>query len=404
MLECVRLANIYLANKSAIWQNDLIQNHSGIIERLLEMNGTGKPLSIPNWTRSENLTEVPSPEPSTHSPPYVFYLTNSALEPSYVSKNVKSLFGLSDDEFVSIKGIWNQIIPIEDHKKVFEKFGHLAKLEASQEIDFTHRILRADGMASWVSHRIKAESANGLRRFRGHLIPIAHDHFARLLDPSTISSFIHKLGNQLQLLNLAVDSLRRTSGNALEASALQETLDKTVSFVRAFSEFSQMPAWVSAFDLMEIVDNATISQRPTLTDKRIELEQEFDPAVNGLQVQGDPYLLELAIAAILQNACEATTAGGKVKLRVLVESRSGISFLARLIISDTGVGIEPRNLPKVVVPFFSTKVNRDGLGLSMAARFVELHRGTLRVTSGNGKGVIVEVILPLNRDVDEGCR
>jgi hypothetical protein len=212
---------------------------------------------------------------------------------------VKFLLGLSDEEFVCNKEIWKQIIPLEDHKKVFDKFRQLVESEASHEIDFTHRILGGDGVPSWVSHRIRVESANGLRRFRGYMVPIASDEFSRLLEPSTISSFIHKLGNHFQLLNLALDSLRRAAAGAQEANGMQETLDKSVSLVRAFSEFSQAPAWVPAFDLMEVIDSATVSQSPALMEKRIELEQEFDPAVNGLLIRGDPYLLELAIAAIL---------------------------------------------------------------------------------------------------------
>jgi hypothetical protein len=368
------------------------------------MNETAKPLSIPNWTESKSLSEVPASEPIRQLPPYLLYLSNTGFEPSYVSKNVKLLLGFSDEEFVSNKDIWKQIIPVEDHKRVFEKFRQLLESEASHEIDFTHRILGGDGVPSWVSHRIKVEFANGLRRVRGYMVPIASDEFSRLFEPSTISSFIHRLGNHFQLLNLALDSLRRVAAGAQETNGMQETLDKSVSLLRAFSEFSQAPAWVSAFDFMEVIDSATVSQSPALMEKGIELEQEFDPAVNGLLIRGDPYLLELAIAAILQNASEATGAGGKVKIKASVNFQGGILVSARLVIIDTGVGIDSCDLPKVTVPFFSTKANHDGLGLSMAARFVELHGGRLKVMSEIGKGVIVEIILPLNGDVDEGCR
>ena len=367
------------------------------------MKETAKPLSIPNWTQSKSLSEIAPVEPITYLPSYLLYLSSTTFEPFYVSRNVKFFLGVSDEEFVSNKGIWKQIIPVGDHKKVFEKFHEFGELEPSHEIDFIHRILNGDGVPSWVSHRIRVESANGLRRFRGYMIPIASDDFSRLLEPSTISSFIHRLGNHFQLLNLALDPLRRYAAGAQEANAMQETLDKSVSLVRAFSEFSQAPAWV-IFDLMEVIDSATVSQSPALMEKRIKLEQEFDPAMNGLLIRGDPYLLELAVTAILQNASEATSAGGKIKLKASVNSRDGISVSARLVIIDDGVGIEPCDLSKVTLPFFSTKANHDGLGLSMAARFVELHRGALKVKSESGEGVTVEVILPLNVDVDEGCR
>ena len=368
------------------------------------MNETAKPFSNPTWTQSKSLTEIPSFEPFHHLPPYLLYLSNTAFEPSYVSQNIKLLLWLTDEEFVSNKGIWKQIIPVEDHKKVFEKFRQLRQLEAPHEIDFTHRILGGNGMLSWVSHRIRVESNKGLRRFCGYIIPIASDDFSRLLEPSTISSFIHKLGNHFQLLNLALDSLRRVAAVAQEANAMQETLDRSVSLMGAFSEFSQAPAWISACDLIEVIDSATVSQSPAFMEKQIELEQEFDAGVNGLRIRGDPYLLEVAIAAILRNASEATNPGGKVKIKVSVNSRDGILDSARLAITDTGVGIESCDISKVTLPFFSKKANHDGLGLSTAARFVELHRGTLKVISEFGKGATVEVVLPLTGDLDEGCR
>jgi hypothetical protein len=376
---------------------------SWIVDRVVVMNDTAKPLSIPNWMQGKSVSEVPSFEPSTYLPPYLLYLSDTTFEPAYVSQNVRLFLGVSEEEFVSNRGIWKQIIPVVEHEKVFEKFRQLGELRESQEIDFTHRIFGGDGVPSWVSHRIRVESQNGVRRFRGYMIPIASDDFSKLLEPSTISGFIHRLGNHFQLLNLALDSLRRVASGAQEANAMQETLDKSISFIRAFSEFCHAPAWVS-FNFMEVIDSAIVSQSPALMEKRIELEQEFDAAVNGLVIRGDPYLLELAVAAILQNASEATSAGGQVQIKAWVNSRDSISVSAKLVITDTGVGIEPRDLSKVTLPFFSRKANHDGLGLSMAARFVELHRGALKVTSGAGEGVKVEVILPLDVDVDEGCR
>jgi len=117
--------------------------------------------------------------------------------------------------------------------------------------------------------------------------------------------------------------------------------------------------------------------------------------VSGAIIQADPYLLELAIGHVLQNALEATEAGGQVTLQARVKCSGESASVASISVIDSGCGIDENALANVVIPFFTSKKNHDGLGLSMAARFIEIHGGILRVTSAQGKGTEVEIVLPL---------
>jgi signal transduction histidine kinase len=260
------------------------------------------------------------------------------------------------------------------------------------------------GTRIWVSHRVKVRVGNGFRNFCGCIVPLASNELSTLLEPSAISSFVHKLGNHFQLLNFALNSLRKGATETQETDVVQETLDKAIALTRAFSEFSQAPAWVSAFEFLDTVDAAIVSRSAAFIDYRIEIERDFDPGLSGTTISGDPYLIELAIAAILQNAIEASADRRNIRVRASVEMRDGVRVAVRLVVADGGVGIKECNLSKVMLPFFSTKSNHDGLGLSMAARFIELHRGNLTIDSEVGKGTEVQILLPLNRDADDACR
>jgi signal transduction histidine kinase len=66
-------------------------------------------------------------------------------------------------------------------------------------------------------------------------------------------------------------------------------------------------------------------------------------------------------------------------------------------VTDTGKGIPPEILPNIFRPFFTTKGNGTGLGLSLARRIVEDHSGHLNVTSWLGKGSRFVVLLPFHR-------
>jgi signal transduction histidine kinase len=81
-------------------------------------------------------------------------------------------------------------------------------------------------------------------------------------------------------------------------------------------------------------------------------------------------------------------------IRVQVSSDRG---WARISVTDNGKGIPQENLPNIFRPFFTTKGNGTGLGLSLAKRIVEDHQGRIDVTSELGKGTKFVVSLPFKR-------
>jgi len=66
-------------------------------------------------------------------------------------------------------------------------------------------------------------------------------------------------------------------------------------------------------------------------------------------------------------------------------------------VTDNGRGIAPDHLPNIFRPFYTTKGDGTGLGLSLARRIVEDHHGRIDVTSTVGKGTTFAVVLPLQR-------
>jgi two-component system, NtrC family, sensor kinase len=84
---------------------------------------------------------------------------------------------------------------------------------------------------------------------------------------------------------------------------------------------------------------------------------------------------------------------GEGKIEVEIGSRND---QARIVVSDTGCGIPPHQLAHIFRPFYTTKGNGTGLGLSLARRIVEEHHGRIEVNSIVGKGSKFEVVLPFS--------
>jgi signal transduction histidine kinase len=95
---------------------------------------------------------------------------------------------------------------------------------------------------------------------------------------------------------------------------------------------------------------------------------------------------------LLLNAVQACSEGGIVRVDFKDNEQT-----VTATVTDTGKGIPPEVLPNIFRPFFTTKGNGTGLGLSLARRIVEDHGGRLEATSELDKGSQFELILPKNR-------
>jgi CheY-like chemotaxis protein/anti-sigma regulatory factor (Ser/Thr protein kinase) len=118
--------------------------------------------------------------------------------------------------------------------------------------------------------------------------------------------------------------------------------------------------------------------------------------VHPVWIDADQARIEQIVTNLLGNALKYTPAGGAVVVSLAQEGDAAV-----LRVADTGVGIRPEFLPKVFDPFAQDGPDRSGglgLGLTLVKQLVELHDGTVDVTSpGRGQGTTIEVRLPACR-------
>jgi nitrogen-specific signal transduction histidine kinase/CheY-like chemotaxis protein len=149
-------------------------------------------------------------------------------------------------------------------------------------------------------------------------------------------------------------------------------------------------------------------------DRRIRIEAKLPPELPW--VNGDPGQLELAILNLCINARDAMPEGGTLALEASVVSLAPEHLPAdaqgrpgqyvRIVIRDSGVGMEPRVLQRVFEPFFTTKEpgKGSGLGLSMAYGIVSRHGGFIGVRSQVGRGSEFTLHLPVASQPAESAR
>ncbi|MEN6413218.1 MAG: ATP-binding protein [Veillonellales bacterium] len=127
--------------------------------------------------------------------------------------------------------------------------------------------------------------------------------------------------------------------------------------------------------------------------EKIAIHKQLDPSLPTITADGN--LLEQALVNIIQNAMEAMADEGILTLKSWLNADLNMLVIS---ISDTGSGVSQEILPRVFEPFYTTKLDRFGLGLPIAHRIVAEHGGFINISAGDKGGTKVHVYLPIVDD------
>ncbi|MGG1638314.1 ATP-binding protein [Paenibacillus sp. FSL K6-3182] len=183
----------------------------------------------------------------------------------------------------------------------------------------------------------------------------------------------------LQIIFDESDRLNRLIGDILELSKI---------------ESRRVPLVFSPVEVDTFVHKSIKLMESEAVRKRIELSMNIEP---GLYVEADEDRLRQIIMNLLSNGINYTPEGGRVSLKVEGLGDDHI----RIQISDSGIGIPKKDLPRIFERFYRVDKARSrssggtGLGLSIVKHLVELHKGTITVTSDVGVGSTFTIELPV---------
>jgi len=108
--------------------------------------------------------------------------------------------------------------------------------------------------------------------------------------------------------------------------------------------------------------------------------------------------IQQVLVNLIMNASQAMHSGGRLSIRTkLLKEKDDIDGKVRIEVEDTGTGISPEHMPKIFLPFFSTKSTSEGtgIGLSISKEIIERHGGEIFAQSELGIGSTFTIILPL---------
>lgn len=150
-------------------------------------------------------------------------------------------------------------------------------------------------------------------------------------------------------------------------------------------------------DLNDIAESALRLVTDRIDQAGLKLTTEIAPDLPWLR--GDEIRVKQILLNLLTNAAKFTPSGGRVTLTIDTDDRGR----PRIVVSDTGIGISRKDIPKALSRFgrlgspMTSTTDGMGLGLTLVQMFVDLHGGDFTLESDEGAGTRVEILFPANR-------
>lgn len=221
------------------------------------------------------------------------------------------------------------------------------------------------------------------------------DHFARLA-----TGLAHEIRNPLTAINVRLFTLQKSmqqgTSEDSDASLIRNEIDRLEQILKNFLKLARpsepkFTALTAEPTLREVCDLLG----PQLQRQGIELN--LDSVVDA-RFQADPLQLKQVLINLIQNAADSIGRHGVITLRARRESaalENGPGDAVVLEVQDTGTGITPEVQERLFDPFFSTKESGTGLGLPIAAKIIDQHKGVLDFETRPGYGTTFRVALPV---------
>src|ERR1017187_2375662 len=313
-----------------------------------------------------------------------------------------------------VKKLLTRFILPEDQDIYYRHRKQLFETGTPQVYDL--RILRADATPFWARlETTEAQDADGAPVCRAVMSDItsrkqAEEKLAELdrRKDQFLAMLSHELRNPLAPILNAVQLLQLQKGaNSVQQKALaiiERQVGQLTHLVGDLLDVSRaitgrIQLCQEQVAVSSIVERALETARPLIDQRKHELTVSLPP--DPIWLYADASRLEQVVTNLLTNAAKYTNEGGHIWLSAQQEGDKAV-----LRVRDTGLGIAPAFLPHVFDLFTQAERSSDrsqgglGIGLTLAKRLVELHGGTIGVSSSLGQGsefVVSLIVCPPGR-------
>lgn len=232
------------------------------------------------------------------------------------------------------------------------------------------------------------------RKINEHLV-----RSARMASLGQLSANVaHEIRNPLTSIKMRLYSLgEELKGNAVtkeDINVITEEINRMEKTVKNFLDFAKPPELnLQKCEINKILEGTISLVSMKAGSQNVQIERKFNAAP--VEFKADKEQLHQVFLNIMLNAIEAMPDGGILEIATDKNADKHFRNALEITVKDTGTGMPPDYDKRLFEPFFTTKTEGTGLGLFIASRIIQVHRGSIDIESQPGKGTAVTVRLPV---------
>jgi len=198
----------------------------------------------------------------------------------------------------------------------------------------------------------------------------------------TISEFLTDpaTGKPRQVESISQETIKHTL-NGLEI--IEGRSKGLLEFVRQYRKLTSLSQpTLSTFRIRSMLDSLALLMAERMEQEKIKLVIRIEPA--DLEMRADRKLMEQVFINLMNNAMEALESTDLQEKTISISACTGNNGKLRIEVEDNGRGIPQEIIEQIFIPFFTTRDEGTGIGLSLSRNILRMHQGTIRVMSEPG--------------------
>ncbi len=216
---------------------------------------------------------------------------------------------------------------------------------------------------------------------------LTHEIMNSITPISSLAATVHEIltdpeTNEIHVEKLSPDDIESI---ATAMTTIENRSHGLLNFVEIYRNLTRIPKPnFRHFHIREMFERATELLKPKLENLNIVCDCKVFP--DDLMLLADPDLIDQVVINLLLNALDAVK--GQQQPMISITASVNINHRTTIEFADNGTGITPDLLDKIFMPFFTSKKEGSGIGLSLSRQIMQMHKGAISVKSKPGEGTV----------------
>ncbi len=223
---------------------------------------------------------------------------------------------------------------------------------------------------------------------------LTHEIMNSITPISSLSETVGDILNNHETNSISEDDYKEDMENVKQAITTIGNRSKgLLNFVELYRNLTRIPKPnFRHFQASSLFERAIELLGPKIEKYNIEITIKIFP--KDLKLLADPDLIDQVLINLLLNAIDAVSdiEDDNIKPKITIVASVNLNNRTTIEIADNGKGIKPDSLDKIFMPFFTSKKQGSGIGLSLSRQIMQMHKGSISVRSKQNEGAIFTMV------------